>query len=130
MLTSLLPILIPLHYWLSRAGLVVALVMFVIGLFIGVVKKRDVTRWYRLTVDSIVAGIALQALIGLTMYAIGIRPAEEVHLVYGFGSLAALPFFIFVEVTAQKRPAMGSYLWGFMVLAGILVRAIMTGRAG
>ena len=43
------------------------------------------------------------------------------------GAVLALPFFIFVEVTAKKRPAMGSYMWGFAVLAGILIRGILTG---
>jgi len=73
--------------------------------------------------------MAFQALIGLIMYAIGLRPHEEVHLIYGLGSVLALPFFIFVEVTARKRPAMGSYIWGFAVLAGVLIRSILTGAA-
>jgi hypothetical protein len=58
------------------------------------------------------------------------RPYEEVHLVYGVGAVLALPFFIFVEVTAKKRPSMGSYMWGFALLAGIIIRTISTGAAG
>jgi hypothetical protein len=53
-----------------------------------------------------------------------------VHLIYGLAAVLALPFFIFVEVTAKKRPAMGSYIWGFAILAGVLIRSIMTGAAG
>jgi hypothetical protein len=39
-----------------------------------------------------------------------------------------LPFFIFVETTAKKRPAMGSYIWGFALLVGVVLRSIATGR--
>lgn len=128
-MTNLYPLLTTIHYWISRIGLLTALVMFGIGLFIGLVRHGDVTNYYRRAV-YIVAGVMLvQSLIGLVMYAMGGRPFEDVHLIYGMGAVLALPFFIFVEVTAKKRPAMGSYMWGFAVLAGILVRGIMTGHA-
>jgi heme A synthase len=129
-MTALLPFLIASHYWISRIGLAAAVAMFVLGVFIGVIRKRDVTRWYRLATYLIAGTMAYQALAGLLMYALGLRPHEEVHLIYGLGSMLALPFFIFVEVTATKRPAMGSYIWGFAVLAGILIRSILTGAPG
>jgi quinol-cytochrome oxidoreductase complex cytochrome b subunit len=128
-LYSLYPLFTALHYWISRIGLLVAVVMFMLGLFIGLVRHGDVTHYYRRAV-YIIAGVMLaQSLLGLTMYLLGARPYEDVHLIYGLGAILALPFFIFVEVTAKKRPAMGSYMWGFAVLAGILVRGIMTGHA-
>lgn len=126
---TFLPFLMGSHYWISRIGLASAVVMFAFGFFIGVIRKRDVTNWYRLATYLVAGTMAFQALIGLIMYAIGLRPYEEVHLIYGLGSVLALPFFIFVEVTARKRPAMGSYIWGFAVLAGVLIRSILTGAA-
>lgn len=126
---TFLPFLMGSHYWISRIGLATAVVMFVLGFFIGIIRKRDVTNWYRLATYMVAGTMAFQALIGLIMYAIGLRPHEEVHLIYGLGSVLALPFFIFVEVTARKRPAMGSYIWGFAVLAGVLIRSILTGAA-
>ncbi len=126
---TFLPFLMGSHYWISRIGLASAVVMFALGFFIGVIRKRDVTNWYRLATYVVAGTMAFQALIGLIMYAIGLRPHEEVHLIYGLGSVLALPFFIFVEVTARKRPAMGSYIWGFAVLAGVLIRSILTGSA-
>jgi len=126
---TFLPFLMGSHYWISRIGLASAVVMFALGFFIGVIRKRDVTNWYRLATYLVAGTMAFQALIGLIMYAIGLRPYEEVHLIYGLGSVLALPFFIFVEVTARKRPAMGSYIWGFAVLAGVLIRSILTGAA-
>jgi hypothetical protein len=104
--------------------------MFVTGWYIGISRKRDVTPWYRRATYTIAGVMLLEAIVGGLMYAfIGVRPAEEVHLVYGLGAFLALPFFIFVEVTAKKRPAMGSYIWGFAVLTGILIRGILTGAA-
>jgi hypothetical protein len=119
-----------LHYWLSRAALASAIIMFLIGFVIGIFRRGDVTPLYRLVVYIIAGSIAMQSLIGLALYAMGVRPYEEVHLIYGLGATLALPFFIFVEVTAKKRPAMGSYLWGFAVLVGILIRSFMTGAPG
>ena len=129
-MVSLYPLFATIHYWISRLGLLTAVVMFAVGIYIGLVRHGDVTKYYRRAV-YIVAGVMLiQSLLGLTMYVIGRRPYEDVHLIYGMGAVLALPFFIFVEVTAKKRPSMGSYMWGFAVLAGILIRSIMTGRAG
>ncbi len=125
---SLYPLFTTIHYWISRIGLLAAVIMFAIGLFIGLVRHGDVTHWYRRAVYTVAGVMLLQSLLGLTMYIIGGRPYEDVHLIYGLGAVLALPFFIFVEVTAKKRPAMGSYMWGFAVLAGILVRGIMTGH--
>lgn len=127
-MAQLYPLLLSLHYWISRIGLAVALLMFATGFFIAILQHGDVTRYYRRAVYTVAGVMLAQSLLGLLMYATGARPAEEVHLIYGMGSVLALPFFIFVEVTAKKRPAMGSYLWGFAVLAGILIRSIMTGR--
>jgi hypothetical protein len=128
-LISLYPLLSTIHYWVSRIGLLVAVVMFGAGLFIGLVRHGDVTHYYRRAVYIVAGVMVVQAVLGLTMYLMGFRPYEDVHLIYGLGAVLALPFFIFVEVTAKKRPSMGSYMWGFAVLAGILVRGIMTGHA-
>lgn len=129
-MASLFPLLHDIHYWVSRFGLAAAIVMFAIGIYIGIIKHGDVTQLYRRTVYFITGTMVFESAIGALMYlGVGARPYEDVHLIYGMGAVLALPFFIFVEVTAKKRPAMGSYLWGFAVLAGILVRGIMTGAA-
>ncbi len=127
-MASLYPFLRDLHYLISRAGFAVVLVMLAVGIYIGLIRHGDVTRWYRRATYAIAGLMLFEAAIGALMYyGIGARPGEDVHLIYGMGAFLALPFFIFVEVTAKKRPAMGSYIWGFAVLAGILIRSIMTG---
>ncbi len=120
-----------LHYWLSRASLLMALLMLGAAVYIGLVRHGDVTPLFRRATYTIVGFMFIEALIGLAMYAlIGARPYDEVHLIYGMGAVLSLPFFIYVETTARKRPAMGSYIWGFAILTAIIVRLYMTGAAG
>ncbi len=117
-----------LHYHLSRYSLFIAILMFVLSLYIGLAKHADVTPYYRRGVYVMVASMIVESIIGIFMYVvIGARPYEDVHLIYGVATILCLPFFIFVETTAEKRPSMGSYMWGFAILAGIIFRSISTG---
>lgn len=120
-------ILLDLHFHLSRLELAVAGVMAALGVAIGMVRKGDVTPLFRTATYIIFGTMLLQSAIGGAMYLQGGRPAQDVHYIYGMASVLALPFFIFVEVTAKKRPAMGSYIWGFTLLLGVIIRSIMTG---
>lgn len=119
-----------LHFHLSRYSLVIATLMFVLALYIGLRRHADVTLYFRRGVYVVVGTMLVESLIGLFLYfGIAVRPHEDVHLIYGMASVLALPFFIFVEKTAEKRPAMGSYMWGFAILAGVIIRSISTGAA-
>jgi len=119
-----------LHYHISRYALFVALTMFGIAIFIGLIKHADVTPYYRRGTYAVWGLMIFAALVGSYMYFIsGTRPYEDVHLIYGVAAILALPFFIFVETTAEKRPAMGSYMWGFGLLVGMIIRSISTGAA-
>lgn len=116
------------HYHLSRYALVLALLMLCLALYIGLYRHADVTPYFRRAVYVMFGTMVFQAALGLAMYALlGLRPGEEVHLIYGGATVLALPFFIYVETTAPKRPAMGSYMWAFAILVGILIRSISTG---
>src|SRR5690606_38893600 len=98
---------------------------------IGIVRKGDVTPWFRRGTFVVVGTMLIQALIGaVMMFGMGIEPGAPEHVIYGVGTVLALPFFIFVETTAKKRPAMGSYIWGFTLLLGVIVRSISTGPMG
>jgi hypothetical protein len=124
---ELYPVFHTLHYWLSRIGMVVGVVMLIIAIYIGLIRHGDVTKWFRRGTYAVVAFIGVEFLLGVLMFLLGGRPGEDVHVIYGFGALLALPFFIFVEVTAKKRPAMGSYIWAFLLMVAIFLRSIMTG---
>lgn len=115
------------HRIIAWAGLIVASIMALVAFYIGVLAKGDVTHWFRSGTYTIFAFMLAQGVIGGVMYLMGGRAPEEVHIIYGYGVVLSLPFFIFVETTAKKRPAMGSYIWGFVLLAAIIVRCISTG---
>ena len=129
-MAELYPLLRELHFHFSRASLIVGLLMLAAAVYIGLIRHGDVTRVFRFGVYAVFGFMALQSLVGLAMYAIGGRPYDEVHLIYGAGALLSLPFFVYVETTAKKRPAMGSYIWGFGLMVAITVRLFMTGAAG
>lgn len=119
-----------LHYQISRYSLVVALLMALFAVFLGIIRKDDVMPWFRRGAYVVVGSLLLQAVLGFVlMMGFGTQPYQPEHLVYGLAAAACLPFFVFVETTAKKRPAMGSYIWGFILLMGIIVRAISTGAA-
>jgi hypothetical protein len=121
-------ILDTIHHYFAYFALAIAVGMFGIALYIGLAKHADVTAYFRRGAYVVLGMMLFQGLLGAMMYfGMSIRPADEVHLIYGAGTILALPFFIFVETTAEKRPAMGSYMWGFALLAGIIIRCIGTG---
>ncbi len=116
------------HFYIAWTGVYIGLLMFGVGLVIGVVMRRDVTVLFRRTIYFIAGTMIVQALIGTYMYlVVKSRPAAEAHWIYGLGTAVALPFFAFIEITAEKRPSMGSYLWGFGMLVAIGFRSILTG---
>ena len=116
------------HFYIAWTGVYIGLLMLRIGLMIAIVMRRDVTALFRRTVYLIAATMVIQALIGTYLYMVlGARPVGEAHWIYGLGTAVALPFFAFIEVTAQKRPSMGSYIWGFGMLVAVGFRSILTG---
>jgi hypothetical protein len=121
-------VLSTLHYYIGWTGVYVGALMFGIGVYIGVVQKRDVTVLFRRTVFFIAGTMIVQVLLGVILWhGLRVRPEAEVHWIYGVGTAAALPFFAFIEMTAQKRPSMGSYIWGFGMLVAVGFRSILTG---
>jgi len=121
-------LVLALHNHLGRFTLLIAVLMFLLAAYIGLVRHADVTPYF-LRGAYVVWGILIaEVVLGGVMYVIfGARPAQDVHLIYGAGAFLALPFFYYVERTSPKRPAMGSYLWGFALMAGIIIRCLSTG---
>lgn len=124
-------ILLALHNHLGRFTLLIAVLMFALAAYIGLVRRGDVTPYFlrgTLVVWGTMIGEALLGLVMLIGY--GAQAGHESHYIYGAGAVLALPFFVYVERTSPKRPAMGSYLWGFGLMAGIIVRCLSTGVIG
>lgn len=128
---SLFLIIETIHHYFAWFALAVAVMMLVLSLYIGLRRHADVTPYFRRSTYIVFGMIVWQALLGLVMVVVyNVPPGQDVHVIYGAGTLMALPFFIFVEKTAEKRPAMGSYMWGFALLSGIMIRCISTGAVG
>lgn len=128
MFPTLYPYLQAAHHTIAWTGVYVGLLMFGIGVYIALVQRRDVTVLFRRTVYVVAGVMVMQAILGTVLwFGAGARPVGEAHWIYGLGTAVALPYFAFVEITAQKRPAMGSYLWGFAMLVAIGFRSILTG---
>jgi len=115
------------HFHLSRYGLGMSLVMLSVAFYVGIVRKDDVMPWFRRGTYVVFGSMVIQALSGFAMMLMGGVPGAPEHIFYGVGTMLCLPFFIFVEVTANKRPAMGSYMWGFFLMLGVIVRCFGTG---
>ncbi len=92
------------HYWLSRAGIAVGLVMLLIAIYhrLDPARRRDqMVPARRLCHDRLYRGRVFDRRWRCT--SCGGRPYEDVHLIYGLGALLSLPFFVFVETTAQAN---------------------------
>lgn len=121
-------ILLTLHNHLGRFTLLIAVLMFLLAMYIGLVRHADVTPYFLRGAYVVWGALVAEVLLGGAMYLIfNARPAQDVHLIYGAGAFLSLPFFYYVERTSPKRPAMGSYLWGFALMAGIIIRCLSTG---
>lgn len=121
-------VILSVHYVLSRLLLISGLSLFLIAL-IQAQRKKDAQPWLRKLTYVITGIITLQASLGFIMYFDGGRPLDpDIHMVYGIGAMLVLPFFVYVEMTAEKRPAIGSYVLAGLILAGLIARGILTGR--
>jgi heme A synthase len=72
--------------------------------------------------------LVLQVLLGGYMWLIGLRPARNVHLLYGFFSLLAIPGMFMYTQGRSERPEMLMYSVIALVMIGVLLRAIFTGE--
>ena len=125
---SLYLLLDTMHLYFGYFALFTSVVMLGLSLYIGLRRHADVSPYFRRATYVVFGMMLVQGALGLTMVlGFNVQPGEDVHYIYAAGTIAALPFFIFVEKTAEKRPSMGSYMWGFALLAGIIIRCITTG---
>lgn len=116
------------HHGLAWTLVYVGLLFVGMAFHISVIQRRDVTPLFRRTLYVLMGMVALQGLLGIALYVgVGVRPTGEAHWIYGLGTFLALPFFAYIESTAEKRPSMGSYVWGLAMLVAVGFRSILTG---
>lgn len=98
------------------------------GIFIGAVRKSGMTPGYR---GALVIGVALgviQALVGVVLLFTGLRPADNLHFLYGATVILTLPLVMSYIVDKKiSRPL--AFGLACLFMAGLAIRAITTGGA-
>jgi hypothetical protein len=100
---------------------------WVFGFVLWISKRQAGTWFWRWLVAAQVVAI-VQALLGITLLAIGRRPSTWLHLVYGFGPLVVLA----IAHSLARDPAFERRPWAPFAVAsficfGLTLRALMTG---
>jgi hypothetical protein len=70
-------------------------------------------------------GVA-QLVVGLTLLALGTRPRDDLHYLYGLSILATLPL-VHQYLAGRRLPATLAYGLGSLFMMGLALRAITTG---
>ncbi len=91
-------------------------------------RKPDPGTWYwrLMAACQVVAGV--QALGGIVLLIMGLRPTSWLHYVYGFGPIVAL---VLAQLYARRDPDANypymPFLFAGFVAFGLSLRALMTG---
>jgi hypothetical protein len=71
--------------------------------------------------------ILVQGGIGAYLWFAGLRPARSIHLLYGIVSALAIPLVFAFTKGRDERPEILMYAVTFLILVGLLLRAVATG---
>lgn len=71
--------------------------------------------------------LVVQSGIGTYLWFIGLRPARGIHILYGIVSVLAVPLVFALTRGRDERPEMLMYGVAFLILVGLLLRAVATG---
>ena len=115
------------HQTVARALVLYYGVLGVWGLFLAA-RKSGLSPGYR---GSLVIGVGLgvvQALIGMFLVLGGLRPADNLHFLYGASVILTLPLVMSYIVDKKvSRPL--AFGLASLFMAGLAIRAITTGGA-
>ena len=115
----------PIHDWLGRAVVVVAAVGAV-GAVVAAFRPQ-VMRLLRVYVRWMLAAVAVQALIGVVLFATGSRPQQTLHIFYGIATFVALPFAMWMGGPLKDRDKRLWLVAGAVATLLFAIRAVMTG---
>lgn len=71
--------------------------------------------------------ILFQVALGFFLWFTGFQPARSIHILYGIVSALAIPLVFFYTRGRDARPEMLLYSVAFLILIGLVLRAITTG---
>lgn len=92
------------------------------------IRKEAVSSsfWGALAIAEVL--LALQFLMGVYMWIIGLRPARTVHLLYAVVALLAIPGMYMYTKGRTDRPEMLMYAVVALITIGLILRATFTGQ--
>ena len=106
---------------------VLAAVLVFLGTAVAGARSKVPARLFDRARVGLVALVALQVVLGAIAYAIGKRPEEQLHILYGIAALMALPL---AERFAQEAPAparAGTLAIAAAVMLALVARSFGTG---
>jgi heme A synthase len=116
---------VELHQVVARSVVLYFAVVGIWGVFLGL-RKADLNASFR---GALVIGVALgvaQAVLGMVLVLSGLRPADNLHFLYGASVIVTLPLVAsyIVDKTFSRPLAFGL---ASLFIAGLAIRAITTG---
>jgi heme A synthase len=119
---------VELHTLIARALVLYFALLGVWGVFLGLRKRRsrELDPSFRGAVAIGVALGVIQAFVGVVLVASGLRPADNLHYLYGASVIVTLPLVSSYIADKQfSRPL--AYGLATLFMAGLAIRAITTG---
>ena len=118
--------LVEVHARLANTALFFCVIMGVWGGW-RFLRKRGMegSYWGAVVIAEIL--ILAQGFLGGYLWLTGLRPARGIHLLYGIVSGLAIPMIFFYTRGREERPEMLMYAGGFLILVGLVLRAMTTG---
>lgn len=119
--------LVDIHNRLANTALFFTIIMALWGIWRYFRRQGvDGSYWGALVIAEIL--YLVQAAVGAYLWLSGARPGQLIHLLYGVFSILIVPgVFVYTKGDEQRR-AMLIYGVSFLLMIGIILRALMTGR--
>jgi heme A synthase len=118
--------IVEVHARLANTALLFTVALAIWG-FWRFFRRKGIDPSYRGAVIVAELLILFQAVLGAFMWFSGLRPVRSIHLLYGIVSALAIPLVYTYTRGRDDRPEMLMYAVAFLVLAGLLLRAMTTG---
>jgi hypothetical protein len=118
--------LVEVHSRLANTALFFCIIMAIWGLWRFFRRQGvDGSYWGAIIIAELL--LLVQSGIGTYLWFAGLRPARGIHLLYGIVSVLAIPLVFAFTRGRDDRPEMLMYGVAFLILIGLLLRAVATG---
>lgn len=120
--------MLELHTLIARALVLYFALVGAWGVFLGI-RKAPLSPAFRGALFIGVGLAVLQTLVGLSLVATGLRPADNLHYLYGASLIVTVPL-VGSYIVDKKFSRPLAYGLASLFMAGLAIRAITTGGSG